>query len=82
MSAQDLKKFEDLVKNDDALRNQLAGLQGRGSASDQVAQIAQGRGLSISASEVDEYLKSALGGGELSDDALSRVAGGGWTYIG
>ena len=82
MSTADVKKFEAKVKTDPKLREELARLQRDQGSAAKVASIAQKHGFSVSAKEVEDYVKKESGaGGALSDDALSSFAGAGWTYI-
>jgi predicted ribosomally synthesized peptide with nif11-like leader len=83
MSAADVARFESKVKSDPQLLGELHALKGvtdQGVLKEKIAEVGRKHGFSINANEVDSYLQSNVKGGELSDDALSGVAGGSWTY--
>ena len=91
MSTQHIANFQAQVKKDPKLQEQLQALSGekdRKILTQKIAEIGRSHGHSVTPDEVDSYLKSAVKGRELSDEALKSVAGGAksgakvgsWTY--
>ena len=91
MSTQHIENFQAQIKKDAKLQEQLNTLSGekdRKVLTQKIAEVGRSHGHSITPDEVDSYLKSAVKGRELSDEALKSVAGGAkggakvgsWTY--
>jgi predicted ribosomally synthesized peptide with nif11-like leader len=91
VSTDHISNFQAQIKKDPKLQEKLQGLKGetdRKVLTQKIADIAKTHGHSVTAGEVDSYLKTAVKGRELSDDALKGVAGGAktslksgsWTY--
>lgn len=91
MSTDHILNFQAQIKKDPKLQEKLQALKGetdRKALTQKIADIARAHGHTVTAGEVDGYLKKSVKGGELSDDALKGVAGGAkvgaksgsWTY--
>lgn len=71
MSAENLKKFSDAVKNDVALQDELKKI---GTDEVAIAAFAKSKGFDIDVAELKAQAEGSKG--ELSEEQLDKVAGG------
>jgi predicted ribosomally synthesized peptide with nif11-like leader len=76
MSSENVKKFSEAVKNDPALQEEL---KAAGADIAKVVAIAAAKGFDFTEAELSEF--SAKKRGEMSDEDLEKVSGGGLAAI-
>jgi predicted ribosomally synthesized peptide with nif11-like leader len=84
MSAENLKKFEQLVLKNPSLQTKLKDAQNEGNFVKKVVQLGQENGISFTAQEVSARMAAATAarptGGDLSDRELDAMAAGYTSY--
>lgn len=74
-----IAKFVDLVRNDPVMQTQIVNARDADAQVEKVVQIAEQRGISVTADEIRSHVKSQLAGADssaLSDKELHNVVGG------
>lgn len=74
MSGNEITRFVAAAKADTALQEEIKKCSGGTAA---LAQLAKSKGFDFTSGELDSYIESMKG--ELSDEQLAKVAGGGST---